>query len=83
MKESAVQKKIRLTHEADGWLVIKLIQTTMNGVPDLLLLRNGRVAFVEVKRKGSKSTPLQEYIQNKIRSKDIDVFETSNPDFHL
>ena len=83
MKESSIQKKIIQSHESDGWIVVKLIQTTMNGIPDLLLLRNGRIAFVEVKRKGEKSTPLQIYIQNKIRSKNIDVFVTSNPDFHL
>lgn len=83
MKEAAIQKKIKDTHEKDGWLVVKIIQTTMNGIPDLLLIKDGRVIFVEVKQKKEKSTPLQEYIQNKIRSKGIDVFETCNPDFHL
>lgn len=83
MKEAAIQKKIKETHEKDGWLVIKLIQTTMNGVPDLLMIKGGRAVFVEVKKAKMKSTPLQEYIQNKIRSKDIDVFETSNPEFRL
>lgn len=83
MKESAIQKKIRLTHEKDGWLVIKLIQTTMNGIPDLLMMRHGRIVFVEVKKKNMTSTPLQEYVQTIIKSKGIDVFETSNPEFHL
>lgn len=83
MKEAAIQKKIKETHEKDGWLVVKIIQTTMNGIPDLLLIKDGRVIFVEVKQKKEKSTPLQEYIQNKIRSKGIDVFETCNPEFHL
>lgn len=83
MKESAIQKRIKEIHEKDGWMVVKLIQTTMNGIPDLLLLRHGRIVFVEVKKKGQKSTPLQEYVQNIIKSKGIDVFETCNPDFRL
>lgn len=83
MKESAIQKKIKLTHEKDGWLVIKLIQTTMNGIPDLLLIRHGKMAFVEIKQPGQTSTPLQVYVQTIIKDNGIDVFETSNPDFHL
>jgi hypothetical protein len=83
MKESLIQKKIKETHEKDGWIVIKLIQTTLNGVPDLLLIKNGRAVFVEVKQPSKKSTPLQEYVQNKIREKGIDVFEANNPNFHL
>lgn len=83
MKEALIQKKIKERHEKDGWLVVKLIQTTMNGIPDLLMIRHGKMVFVEVKQEGKISTPLQEYIQNIIRSKGVDVFETSNPDFHL
>jgi Holliday junction resolvase-like predicted endonuclease len=83
MKESLIQKKIKETHERDGWIVIKLIQTTLNGVPDLMMMKAGQVVFVEVKTGKNKSTPLQQYVQNKIREKGITVFETSNPDFHL
>ncbi len=83
MKESAIQKKIKEAHERDGWFVTKIIQTTTNGIPDLLMIRHGRVVFVEVKQEGKHSSPLQEYVQNIIRAKGIDVFETSNPDFRL
>ena len=83
MLESKTQKKIRIAHEKDGWLVVKLIQTTMNGIPDLMLLKAGRVVFVEIKRVGEKPSPLQEYVHSQIRKKGIDVFWTSNPEFHL
>lgn len=83
MKEALIQKKIKEVHEAHGWLVVKMIQTTMNGIPDLLLMKDGRVAFIEVKQDKGKPTPLQEYIHTRIRKKGIDVFITSNPDFHL
>jgi Holliday junction resolvase len=82
-RESAIQKKIKANLEKEGWLVIKLIQTTMNGIPDLLLLREGRTVFIEVKHPGNHSTPLQEYIQEKLRSRGVEVYETCNPDFHL
>jgi hypothetical protein len=55
----------------------------MNGIPDLLLLREGRTVFIEVKHPGNHSTPLQEYIQEKLRSRGVEVYETCNPDFHL
>lgn len=29
------------------------------GMPDLLMLKNGRAVFLEVKRPGGKATPLQ------------------------
>jgi Holliday junction resolvase len=67
--------------EAHGWMAIKLIQTNTNGIPDLMCLREGQCVFVEVKAKGKKSSPLQVYVQEKLRNAGVNVFETSNPDF--
>ena len=83
MRESEVQSKIIKNHKSWGWLAIKLIQTNTNGIPDLMLIKDGRTVFVEVKSKYKKSTPLQTYVQKTLRDKGIDVFETSNPDFQL
>jgi Holliday junction resolvase len=79
--EADIQKKLIKNLEKKGWMVVKLIQTTTNGIPDLLLMRDKKVVFIEVKHRGARSTPLQEYVQNKIRECGIDVFETNNPDF--
>lgn len=61
MRESLIQTQIRKHLEKDGWMVIKLIQTSMNGIPDLMALKNGRTVFIEVKQPGKKPTDLQQY----------------------
>lgn len=61
MLESQIQSRIKTQLEKNGWLVIKLIQTTLNGIPDLMALKNGRTVFIEVKRPNNKPTPLQSY----------------------
>jgi hypothetical protein len=35
MKESQIQKKIMDRMRKNSWLVVKLIQTNLNGIPDL------------------------------------------------
>lgn len=82
-KESSIQASIIKNHKAHGWLCVKLIQTTMNGIPDLMLIRHKRVVFVEVKTGKNKSTPLQLYCHKLISEQGLDVFETNNPDFLL
>ena len=61
MLEQAIQKKITDRLKKEGWTVVKLIKTTMNGIPDLMALRNGETMFIEVKRPTGKGAPLQEY----------------------
>lgn len=84
MSESEIQTKIIKHHTASGWMVTKIIQTTRNGFPDLMLLKNGQCVFVEVKRnRSNKSTPLQRYVQGQLKSAGFDTFETCDPDFFL
>lgn len=61
MRETEIQSKIKRKLEAAGWFVTKLIQTTTNGIPDLLALKDGTAIFIEVKRLGQKPTALQAY----------------------
>ena len=65
--ESLIQSRIikRLTKE--GWLVIKLGITNLNGIPDLLALKDGVAKFIEVKRPNQKPRPLQEYRHQQLR----------------
>ena len=60
-KESQIQAELIKQLERSGWQVIKLIQTTANGIPDLMVLKNGRAVFIEVKRPGQYPRPLQLY----------------------
>lgn len=61
MLESAYQRKRikELTHQ--GYLVIKLHKTSLNGIPDLLCLKDGHAHFIEIKGEHTPITPLQKY----------------------
>lgn len=67
--ESVVQSRIIARYEKAGYLVVKMILTNKNGIPDLLCLKDGKALFVEVKRKGCKPRPLQEYRMQELRQK--------------
>ena len=62
MTEQQIQAKIIKKLEAQGYYVIKLIQTNKPGIPDLIAIpRDSDVEFIEVKRPGKKPSPLQVY----------------------
>ena len=80
MKESYLQSKIISQLQEWGWMVIKLIQTNKNGIPDLLAIRNGKAVFIEVKRPGYEPAPLQKYRLNEINEKGVMAFWVDNID---
>ena len=59
MLESKIQTKIKKKLEQEGYLVIKLIKTSCNGVPDILALKNGNAIFIEVKQPTGVLSELQ------------------------
>jgi Holliday junction resolvase len=59
--ESDIQRQIAQAMTKSGWLVVKLIQTNWNGIPDLMCIRKGVTIFLEVKRPGRELEPLQEH----------------------
>jgi hypothetical protein len=84
MNEAWVQRKIIERHQKKGYLVVKLLQTTLNGIPDLLLLRNGVAVFIEVKRPGVKNAaPLQMYRHRQLKDLGFDVYLTDDPNFEI
>ena len=59
---SKYQTKIIKRFEADGYLVINLIKTNKNGIPDLLCLKDGETPlFIECKEKTDTLKPLQKF----------------------
>jgi len=61
MREKALESKFIQAVRAMGGIAPKLTSPGFDGMPDrLVLLPNGRIAFVEVKRHGEKPRPLQE-----------------------
>ncbi len=65
--ESKIQARIIKRLEAQGYYVVKLILTNKPGIPDLLLLKDGKASFIEVKRPGEKPRVLQQYRMNELR----------------
>lgn len=61
MSEASYQRKLIKQLEADGYYVLKLIQTNKNGIPDLLALKEKEIRFIEVKATNGKLSKLQEY----------------------
>lgn len=73
MLEQARQKKISDLLKKEGWVVIKLIKTTMNGIPDLMALRNGECMFVEVKQPTGTIAALQKLRIQELREQGFRV----------
>lgn len=65
--ESKIQRKIIERYEANGYFVVKINLCNRPGFPDLMMLKNGKATFVEVKQPGKKPRPLQQYILEKLR----------------
>ena len=73
MLESARQTQIKKKMEDDGWIVIKLIKTSMNGICDLMCLKEGEVKFIEVKQPKGVISPVQQYVIDTLRINGFDV----------
>ena len=73
MLESARQTQIKKKLEEDGWIVIKLIKTSMNGICDILALKDGKAMFVEVKQPKGVLSPIQNHVIKTLRENGFDV----------
>lgn len=74
LRESIIQRKIKLRYEAAGWLVVKIIQTNKNGWPDLQCHLNGQTIFIETKATGKTAAPLQLFRHKQLRQKGFTVY---------
>lgn len=72
--ESKIQAAIKAKFERSGWMVVKLIQTNCNGIPDLMCLKNGKTVFIEVKQPGKQSTELQKYRHSELIKQGFQVY---------
>jgi len=62
MTEQQYQTKIIKAYKSKGWYVIKLIKTNINGIPDLLCLKDGeKPLFIEVKTSKGVISKLQNF----------------------
>jgi len=66
MLESKIQAKIINQLKKNGWLVLKIIKCNINGMSDLIVFKNGRTVFIEVKNENGKQSEIQKYVQNQV-----------------
>ncbi len=60
MREKVIESSLRIEAKKRGGMALKFISPGMNGVPDrLVLMPNGRSAFVELKSSGEKPDAVQ------------------------
>lgn len=79
MRESEVQTKVIALYEKAGWLVVKIIQCTLNGWPDLQCHKNNKTIFIECKATGETADPLQEYRHHLLRQQGFEVYIIDDP----
>lgn len=65
--ESQIQARLIKRLESEGYMVVKILLCNKPGFPDLMLLKDGRASFIEVKRPGKKPRPLQKYRLDELR----------------
>lgn len=73
MLESKIQTKIKKKLQEDGWIVVKLIKTSLTGIPDILALKDGKAMFVEVKQPKGVLSPIQQHVIDTLRINGFDV----------
>jgi len=68
MTEQNIQRKIIKWLESEGYYVVKVVNATKAGVPDLLACINGKFIGIEVKTPKTKTnvSPLQAFNLTKI-----------------
>lgn len=73
MLEKNIQTKIKKKLQEDGWIVVKLIKTSLTGIPDILALKNGKAMFVEVKQPKGVLSPIQTHVIETLRTNGFEV----------
>lgn len=60
MREKEIEKKLTLEAKKRGGLAVKFVSPGFDGMPDrIVLMPEGKMAFVEVKAPGKRPRPLQ------------------------
>ena len=70
MKESekVLERNLNKEVKALGGWSIKILSNFITGLPDRLVLLNGRAYFIEVKSQGKKPSPIQRVIHRKLEA---------------
>lgn len=80
MREKTVEGKLTNAVRMMGGIAFKFVSPGFDGVPDrLVLLPQGKMAFIELKAPGKKLRPLQVRRKNQIEGLGFRVYCIDNP----
>lgn len=68
------QRKVIKEYESNGYLVLKTIRLNLNGFPDLIVLKQGKATFIELKEGNDTLKPLQRLRIDQLISQGFDSF---------
>lgn len=71
---SKFQTELIKKYESEGWYVINLIRTNKNGIPDLMLLKEGKTTWIESKEVNDTLKPLQKKRIDELRELGFEAF---------
>ena len=75
MREKEIEKKLTLEAKKRGGLALKFVSPGFDGMPDrIVLMPEGKIAFVEVKAPGKHPRPLQMARHKLLRGLGFKVF---------
>lgn len=74
MLESELKRRGAKLLESWGWMVVHLIQTNTNGIPDTIILRKSVIFFIEWKQPGKQPRELQAYRIRKLQEQGFKTF---------
>jgi hypothetical protein len=66
--ERSIEQYFKTLCERAGALTYKFTSPSNRSVPDRIVIFQGQVAFVELKRPGQRPTPLQSHTHQKMRA---------------
>lgn len=67
VKESKIESKLKDKIEAMSGLYYKFTSPSNTGVPDRVVIYNGLIVFVELKRPGEEPRPRQKFVIREMR----------------
>ena len=65
-------------YKKNGYIVIKTIKLSEAGYPDIILLKNGKATFIEVKEGKDTLKPLQKFKINQLIAEGFEAFCVHN-----
>lgn len=74
MLESEIKRRGTKLLESWGWMVVHLIQTNQNGIPDTIILRKSVACLIEWKQPGKQPRELQQYRIRKLQEQGFKTF---------